>query len=97
MGCSGLSLASGVLIGSEDVLHSLAMSMEEKYHGDTGPDHDGHECGIMGNCKKTMPTMNPEVEPNKLLLESVLLSVICGPVTLIGMWMLLKTLKNQQP
>ena len=44
------------------------------------------------NCKKTMPTMNPEVEQNKLLLESVLLSVICGPVTLIGMWMLLKTL-----
>ena len=43
------------------------------------------------NCK-TMPTMNPEVEQNKLLLESVLLSVICGPVTLIGMWMLLKTL-----
>ena len=96
MGCSGLSLASGVLIGSEDVLHSLAMSMEEKYHGDTGPDHDAHECGIMANCK-TMPTMNPEVEQNKLLLESVLLSVICGPVTLIGMWMLLKTLKNQQP
>ena len=48
MGCSGPSLASGVLIGSEDVLHSLMMSMEEKYHGDTGPDHDAHECGIMG-------------------------------------------------
>ena len=47
MGCFGLSLASGVLIGSEDVLHSLAMSMEEKYHGDTGPDHDAHECGII--------------------------------------------------
>ena len=47
MGCSGLSLASGILIGSEDVLHSLAMSMEEKYHGDTGPDHDAHECGIV--------------------------------------------------
>lgn len=21
--------------------------MEKKYHGDTGPDHDAHECGIM--------------------------------------------------
>ena len=52
MGCSGLSLASGILIGSEDVLHSLAMSMEEKYHGDTGPDHDAHECGIMGKLQE---------------------------------------------
>ena len=48
------------------------------------------------NCKKTILTVNPEVEQKNLLLESVLLSVICGPVTLIGMWMLLKTLKNQQ-
>jgi hypothetical protein len=23
--------------------------MEEKYHGDTGPDHDAHECAIMEN------------------------------------------------
>ena len=42
MGCSGLSLASGILIGSE----------EEKYHGDTGPDHDAHECGIMGKLQE---------------------------------------------
>ena len=49
MGCSGLSLASEVLIGSEDVLHSLVMSVEEKYHRDTCPDHDAHECGIMEN------------------------------------------------
>ena len=51
MGCFGLSLASGVLIGSEDVLHSLAMS-KEKYHGDTGPDHDAHECGIIGKLQE---------------------------------------------
>lgn len=48
MGCSCLSLTSGVLIGSEDVLHSLAMSMKEKHHGDTGPDHDADECRVMG-------------------------------------------------
>jgi hypothetical protein len=52
MGCFGLSLASVVLIESEYVLHSLAMSMEEKYHGDTGPDHDAHECGIMGKSQE---------------------------------------------
>jgi hypothetical protein len=38
-----------VSIGSKDMLHFMVMSMEEKYHGDTGPDHDAHECGIIGN------------------------------------------------
>ncbi|KAL6084044.1 hypothetical protein STEG23_027715 [Scotinomys teguina] len=41
-------MASVVLIGSENVLCSLVMSVEEKYNGDTGPDHDADECGIMG-------------------------------------------------
>jgi hypothetical protein len=37
------------------------------------------------NLKKTMPTLKSEVEQNNLLLELLLLSVNCGPVTLIGM------------
>lgn len=48
MGCSGPSIASVVLMGTENVLQSLAVSIEQKNHGDTGPDHYADKYGIMG-------------------------------------------------
>jgi hypothetical protein len=48
MGCSDLSIASVALMGRENVLQSLVVSIQEKYHGDTGPDHDADKYGIMG-------------------------------------------------
>jgi hypothetical protein len=48
MGCSDLSIAPGALMGRENVLQSLVVSIQEKYHGDTGPDHDADKYGIMG-------------------------------------------------
>jgi hypothetical protein len=48
MGCSDLSIASVALMGRENVLQSLVVSIQETYHGDTGPDHDADKYGIMG-------------------------------------------------
>ncbi|KAL6084048.1 hypothetical protein STEG23_027719 [Scotinomys teguina] len=45
-------MASEVLIGSDNVLCLLLMSMEEKHHGYTGPDHDADKYGIMGRTQE---------------------------------------------
>jgi len=46
VGGSGLRRASVVLSGGVDILHPLAVSVQEKHHGATGPDHEANKHGI---------------------------------------------------
>ena len=48
VGGSGLRGASVVSSGGVNILHPLVVSEQEKYHGATGPDHEGKKHGIRG-------------------------------------------------
>ena len=43
VGGSGLRGASVVPSGGVDILHPLVVSVQEKHHGATGPDHEGNK------------------------------------------------------
>lgn len=47
MGCSDLSKSSVVLNGCVNVLQSQVVFSQEKYHGDTGPEHDTDEDDVV--------------------------------------------------
>ena len=46
VGGSGLRGASVVPSGGVDILYPLVVSVQEKHHGATGPDHEGNKHGI---------------------------------------------------
>ena len=48
VGGSGLWGASVVSSGGVDILHPLVVSVQEKHHGATGPDHETNKHSIRG-------------------------------------------------
>ena len=55
VGGSGLWRASVVPSGGVDILHPLAVSVQEKHHGATGPDHEANKHGIRGGPQDDNP------------------------------------------
>ncbi|KAL0610015.1 Vomeronasal type-1 receptor 3 [Plecturocebus cupreus] len=63
---------------------SLAVSLQEKNHGATGPAHEAINTASGADRKKARPVVLRKYEQNKMPWVSLSSSVSCGPVTLRG-------------
>lgn len=85
MGYSALSIAAVVLIGSVKILQSLVASLQENHHGDTGPDYDAGEHGMMDKLQETHVYTETKRGADPPVVVVRVLLVLCGPMTFIRM------------